>query len=374
MAVSKKEEKKILLVGDAKKAFYSTSFVDHGSLLDFQVVVMPSLADTIGAAVLQKCAVIAIVISGNIVKLKSGIKAIRNTCDSRIVLLAQISEEPMAVRLVNSVYNSMPLADDYLICPIGAEEFTGFLGISRDDESVPDGQTVAVDSEEETRIRLLEKMATEDDLTGLKNRRYIWEFARQIINQAGSENKRVTLLVFDIDDFKRYNDLYGHYAGDEILRQAGALMCRCCRSHDIVGRIGGDEFAVIFWDDSLTHESIDSDKAQLDKLNASQERRSATADHPDEAISIARRFVKELEKAPASFGTGGGLGPEGRGILTISGGLASFPRDGSTAQELFEQADRALLEAKKSGKNRIYLVGSPQTSAGSVGAGDIRPG
>jgi PleD family two-component response regulator len=56
------------------------------------------------------------------------------------------------------------------------------------------------------------------------------------------------------------------------------------------------------------------------------------------------------------------LGPEGKGLLTISGGLASFPRDASTAQELFQQADRALLEAKRSGKNRIYLVGSPRNN------------
>ncbi|MBN2182341.1 MAG: GGDEF domain-containing protein [Sedimentisphaerales bacterium] len=362
-AVSVKDDKKILLVGDAQKAFCGSSFFDHGSLMNYELVNMPSLADAIGAAVVQKCAVIAIVISGNLVKLKSGIKALRHTCNSRIVLLAQMHEEPIAIDLTNFTYNGVPLVDDYLICPARREEFADLLDDSQDDGAAENGVTEAVDSE---RIRLLEEMATEDDLTGLKNRRYIWEFSRQVINHAGNENKRVTLLVFDIDDFKRYNDIYGHYAGDEILKQAGALMRRCCRSHDIIGRIGGDEFAVIFWDNSLI-----PDKTRFERLNAAQERRSATADHPDEAISIARRFVKELEKTPASVTDGGGLGPEGRGVLTISGGLASFPRDGLTAQELFRQADRALLEAKRSGKNRIYLVGSPQTSADSVGSGDI---
>ena len=86
-------------------------------------------------------------------------------------------------------------------------------------------------------------------MTGLKNRRYIREFTRQIIEYARKENGRVTLLVFDIDDFKKYNDTYGHTAGDEILKQAASLMHRCCRPHDVVGRIGGDEFAVVFWDD-----------------------------------------------------------------------------------------------------------------------------
>ena len=60
------------------------------------------------------------------------------------------------------------------------------------------------------------------------------------------------------------------------------------------------------------------------------------------------------------------LGPEGKGTLTISGGLASFPRGGSTTQELFQRADEALLEAKRSGKNRIYLVGKPQRDIADI--------
>jgi len=119
------------------------------------------------------------------------------------------------------------------------------------------------------------------------------------------------------------------------------LIRRCCRGHDVVGRIGGDEFAVIFWDDP-SREAGGPDG----------ERRSARAEHPAEAISIAKRFVQELGRAELDL-----LGPEGKGVLAISGGLATYPRDGSTIEEIFEQADRALLEAKRSGKNRIYLVG-----------------
>ena len=129
-------------------------------------------------------------------------------------------------------------------------------------------------------------------------------------------------------------------------------MRRCCRAHDVVGRIGGDEFAVLFWDDPQHKRTAASAK--------SDERRSASADHPAEAITIAKRFVKELGKA--GFSSFGGLGPEGKGVLTISGGLASFPRDGQTIEQLFQQADKALLEAKRSGKNRIYLVGKPQNN------------
>jgi len=160
----------------------------------------------------------------------------------------------------------------------------------------------------------------------------------------------VTLLLFDIDNFKHYNDVYGHSAGDEILKQAAVLMRRCCRGHDVVGRIGGDEFAVIFWDDP--HRKT---------LKEETERRSALAEHPKEAIFIAKRFRKELEKAEFHL-----LGPKGRGVLTISGGLACFPRDGSTIQELFSQADSALLEAKRSGKNRIYLVGPDKSGQSDI--------
>jgi len=372
--VSLNSDKKILLIGDISKAFYHSSFIDQSLSRDCELITMPSLGDAIGAAVLKNCASIAILISGNVLKLKSAIKAIRNTCDSRIILLAQMYEEPIAIRLVCSRYDGVPLADDYLICPVQMDEFTDFLINPRGGGTAELKKTAAVDHAIEMRIKHLEKLATEDDLTGLKNRRYIWEFSRQIIEHAREENKRVTLLVFDIDDFKRYNDLYGHYAGDEILKQAGVLMRRCCRGHDVVGRIGGDEFAVIFWDDPSIQEPSSLRDTESEIRDTNRERRSATADHPEEAISIARRFVKELEKAPASLGSdsGSGLGPEGKGVLTISGGLASFPRDGSTIQELFQQADKALLEAKRSGKNRIYLVGSPQTSAGSVELGDTR--
>jgi PleD family two-component response regulator len=268
-------------------------------------------------------------------------------CDAKIILLAQVYEEPMAMQLVSSACNGATLADDYLICPVQTERFYEVVSPAGGEGAGLGAAIVEVTSE---RIKQLEKLAIEDELTGLKNRRYIWEFSRQIIERARGENGRVTLLIFDIDNFKHYNDVYGHTAGDEVLKQAAVLMRRCCRGHDVVGRIGGDEFAVVFWDDP-----------RRGPLKEEAERRSAMADHPGEAIFIAKRFRKGLGKAELHL-----LGPEGKGVLTISGGLASFPRDGSTTDELFEQADKALLEAKRSGKNKIYLVGSPQGDIAEV--------
>ena len=342
---------KILLVGDVSKAF-----LEAGTITDRHCEICPNIADAVTSAATHEFAAIGVVMSGMPGRLSDALKDLRDTSGARIVLLAQMYEEPIAVQLLGSAANSTALADDYLICPIRPERLYESLVGSSPGAAAKAHRPPEVDAATEMRIRHLERLATEDDLTELKNRRYIWEFSRQIIERAGEEDGRVTLLVFDIDNFKHYNDLYGHVAGDEILKQAAVLIRRCCRAHDVVGRIGGDEFAIVFWDDPK--------REIADPPLSGTERRSATADHPRQAISIAKRLVRELEAAELS--TSRDLGPRGKGVLTISGGLASFPRDGSTIQELFEQADKALLEAKRSGKNRIYLVGTPQTNVAEI--------
>jgi diguanylate cyclase (GGDEF)-like protein len=344
---------RILLVGDVNRAF-----VDPEEVIDKGCEICTNILDAIGTTTRGRFAAIGVVMSGTSARLRQALKALKDNCDAKIILLAQMSEEPRAVQLAGSRFNGACIADDYLICPIRFSHLvsrvvrlvTGSVvghvpeaaAAGSDETGAP--ASAAAGEEVRRKIAVLERLATEDDLTGLKNRRYIWEFSRQIMERARRTKGRVTLLVFDIDNFKHYNDVYGHSAGDTVLKQAAVLMRRCCRRHDVVGRIGGDEFAVVFWDDP-----------RLKPAGTEPERRSATADHPKEAIFIAKRFLKELERAELNL-----LGPEGRGSLTISGALASFPRDGSTIEELFRQADQALLDAKRSGKNRIHLVGRPQ--------------
>ncbi len=340
------DSRKILLIGDIGRAF-----LDADAISELPCEVCANMLDAIDAAAKNSFAAIAIVMSGMSAKLSSALRKLRQeNCDAKIVLLAQMYEEPIAMQLVDSAETSANVADDYLICPIQATRFYESIMPTQGRRAVEPAAPATVDATAEAKIKQLEKLATEDDLTGLKNRRYIWEFSRQIIEHARVENGRVTLLVFDIDNFKHYNDVYGHSAGDEILKQAAVLMRRCCRRHDVVGRIGGDEFAVVFWDDT-----------QLKPVGSESERRSTQADHPKEAIFIAKRFRREFNKAELHL-----LGPEGKGVLAISGGLASFPRDGSNIQELFGQADKALLEAKRSGKDRIYLVGKPNSDIADV--------
>jgi len=347
--------RRVLLIGDISKALLDAAYVNR-----YPCEVRTSILEGIDAAVRGRFAAVGIVMSGIAPQLGPALKALREGTKARVLLLAQMHEEPIARRLVETPGDEK-LADAYLVCPTCLASLCSHAGI--DQETEDGGQTTEGSrlascvlrppefAELEQKIRHLEWLATTDDLTGLKNRRYIWEFARQILDHARGAKGRVTLLVFDIDNFKHYNDVYGHSAGDEILRQAGVLMRRCCRSHDVVGRIGGDEFAVIFWDDPNRTNS-----------ETERERRAATAEHPSEAILLAKRFQKEFGNADLHL-----LGPHGEGVLTISGGLASFPRDGATVQQLFERADLALRDAKGRGKNRIYLVGEPQSDIADIG-------
>ncbi|MEQ9461442.1 MAG: GGDEF domain-containing protein [Phycisphaeraceae bacterium] len=178
------------------------------------------------------------------------------------------------------------------------------------------------------RCRQMQDMAFRDPLTGAWNRRYFDRFLERVLGRAREERSQVTVMVFDIDNFKSYNDRYGHKAGDTILREAARLMQVVVRDHDVVARIGGDEFAVIFWDAAGP--------------------RSANSRHPQDVLHAARRFQKAL--CSHSFPE---LVNEVDGTLTISGGLAGYPWDGRTAGELLDHADQMSLMAKRQGKNAI---------------------
>jgi len=265
---------------------------------------------------------------------------------AKIYLLAHIWQEPIASHIVAHSVNGTRLLDDYFICPVI------FILKNQQQVSSDTPKAAAVSSpspafeEQLERIAILERLVMEDELTGVKNRRYMREFLRQIIDHAKKLSLQVTLLMFDIDNFKQYNDLYGHPVGDNILKQAAVLMQKCCRRQDVVARIGGDEFAVVFW-------NLPGENAIALDSNEQEDRRKMESEHPTQVINICERFRRELHKTDLPA-----LGADGKGTLTISGGLATFPRDGLTVPQLLEQADKALLEAKRSGKNRVFLIGA----------------
>lgn len=257
--------------------------------------------------------------------------------NAKFTLLAQMHEEPAAIDILDKGdFKGV----DYLICPINSRVLT-----DEDHAATPQRE-----DEKDRKIRELETLVLQDDLTGLNNRRYLRHFLPAIIQQAASRDFQVTLLLFDIDDFKRYNDSFGHSVGDRVLRQTASLIRRCCRTQDVVVRLGGDEFAVVFWDSGCLNRTMPESEAERD--------RRVCRNHPREALFMAERFRREM--STASFDV---LGVKGKGSLTISGGLATFPTDATTAESLFEKADQAMFEAKRSGKNRLYLVGGAATQS-----------
>ena len=176
----------------------------------------------------------------------------------------------------------------------------------------------------------LRELAFRDPLTGAWNRRFFDDFLPTAIGEARRHRRALTLMVFDIDDFKRFNDRHGHAAGDEILTECVRLLDTAVRPTDKVCRIGGDEFAVIF------HEP--------------EGPRQPDSRHPTSVFDIAERFQVLVRQARFSK-----LGDDAPGHLTISGGLASFPWDGASAESLLERADQLALEGKRLGKNVIAI-------------------
>jgi diguanylate cyclase (GGDEF)-like protein len=181
----------------------------------------------------------------------------------------------------------------------------------------------------------LRRAAFTDELTGAWNRRYFARFLGAALDQAAATRHPLTLLVFDIDDFKKYNDKYGHAAGDEILIETVRLLNSVIRPTDRVCRIGGDEFAVVFHDPEGPREPAKPGTA---------------GGTPSSIATIAERFQRQicLHKFPK-------LADEAPGTLTISGGMATFPWDGRNGEELLARADQLAIQSKRQGKNVITL-------------------
>ncbi len=164
----------------------------------------------------------------------------------------------------------------------------------------------------------MEYMARTDSLTGLLNRRAFDERLTDEIGRAQRYEFSISLLMIDVDDFKLFNDKYGHSKGDEHLKQIANLLLNSVRQPDLVSRIGGEEFSVI-----LPHTI---------KIGGSE---------------LAERIRGTVEQAFIDIAAPGG---------TVSIGLAEYPQDASTLEELYHMADLAMFCAKKEGKNQVCLA------------------
>lgn len=164
---------------------------------------------------------------------------------------------------------------------------------------------------------LLRDQSIRDTLTGLYNRRFLDEFLIKQLFYAKRQKQTLAIILFDLDDFKKINDTYGHEVGDIILEKLGKLMMSITRAEDAVCRYGGEEFICILLNCSLI----------LAKKRAEE----------------FRQKIQDMTKEhfpPA---------------VTISLGISIYPTDGHMPNELIETADKALYESKKTGKNKVTV-------------------
>jgi diguanylate cyclase (GGDEF)-like protein/PAS domain S-box-containing protein len=168
---------------------------------------------------------------------------------------------------------------------------------------------------------VLRGQSIRDPMTGLFNRRFMEESLERELRRALRGKQQLALLMLDIDHFKRFNDTFGHQAGDALLRALGNLLKESTRGQDVVCRYGGEEFAFV-----LAGASLEAARKRADLL---------------------REDIKQL-----SVQHGGQL----LGAVTLSIGIAVFPDNGDNAENLLKAADDALYRAKKEGRDRIILA------------------
>jgi diguanylate cyclase (GGDEF)-like protein len=167
----------------------------------------------------------------------------------------------------------------------------------------------------------LRQQSIRDPLTGLFNRRYLEETLERELSRAGREKQTVGVVMIDIDHFKQFNDAWGHEAGDKVLCDFGALLRTHVRGSDIACRYGGEEFTLIL--PSASGE-VTSERAQN--------------------LLTAVAGLRHDEAAPAGQ------------MISISVGIAYFPKHGSDGAELMRAADMALYQAKHAGRNQIAVA------------------
>jgi diguanylate cyclase (GGDEF)-like protein len=170
------------------------------------------------------------------------------------------------------------------------------------------------------------RSAVTDGLTGLFNHAYFLAALRRETQRAKRHGAKVSLVMIDLDDFKRLNDSRGHVEGDRVLVKSAELVGESLREIDIAARYGGEEFAVILPDTGRTGGFV-----------------------------VAERIRARLE---AHFRRRRGSGP-----VTLSGGVATFPDDAQEHEQLVRRADEALYRAKAAGKNRIIMMGGERRRA-----------
>jgi len=171
--------------------------------------------------------------------------------------------------------------------------------------------------------RVLSEVSSRDSLTGLYNRWYVLEKIDVELNRSVRHGSPMSVLMLDIDHFKRVNDSYGHSAGDEVLRSVGQVLRESCRVYDVPGRYGGEEFCIVLPETRVGN-----------------------------TTTVAERIRRRLAAASMPVGTTSVTVTASIGIA----GMDCVPQEGVlSSNDLIDRADRALYSAKHRGRNRIEM-------------------
>lgn len=170
---------------------------------------------------------------------------------------------------------------------------------------------------------LYRRLSHIDDMTEINNHRSFEKFLNSEIERQRRYSRPLSLLMIDIDDFKRYNDTYGHLVGDQVLRQVAALLKRSVRGCDFVARYGGEEFVVVL---------------------------PETAEK--EAVAVGRRILAAIGSFPFETNDAGR-----KEHITVTIGFASIPEHAQEQMDLIDKADKALFIGKRSGKDCLCVYG-----------------
>jgi diguanylate cyclase (GGDEF)-like protein len=181
----------------------------------------------------------------------------------------------------------------------------------------------------------IEELSYTDSMTELYNYRYFYKRLTEEVLRAKRFGRKLALVILDIDDFKIYNDNYGHQAGDQLLRQLGRLLARTVRSIDVVSRYGGEEFCVIM---------PESDQEECFKFM--ERLRKSIMNFP---------FKSEVVHLDSTQESGGEEYIKREHNITVSLGGAIYPHDAQSVDRLIYCADMALLRAKGNAKNRSVI-------------------
>ena len=202
-------------------------------------------------------------------------------------------------------------ASDYLPKPVNSTILTQKVASTLERKSLRE--------REEQLLSELHRQAITDEMTGVPNRRYVFEQLEKSFDDIGKNSKEhFATAIFDIDHFKNVNDTYGHAAGDEIIKKVCNLATSIIKSPNIFGRIGGEEFLAVIFNDSENHlQQI------CEKIRTSVEKDETLFDN--QKISV-----------------------------TLSGGVC-FSNESSSVSDLVNKADERLYLAKKNGRNKFYL-------------------